>query len=141
MTKDDLNKNLLHAAEIGDANELNKCLLFGADVNFRNRHNHMTPLLYAASYQHINLVDILIRHPKIDVNAKDIKSWTPAMIAIEFNDFTLFCAILHHPDADAVISHPTLGSISLKALRGNQELKILFEMFRSFLAESFRQNI
>ena len=75
----DANLRLLHAAEDGDADEVEKSLSAGADVNAK-AEGGVTPLMIAAIGGHAEIVQLLIK-AKADVNAKAEGGVTPLMFA------------------------------------------------------------
>jgi ankyrin repeat protein len=65
-----LNDALIESAEKGDAKKVPFLLIWGADINSKNKYG-MTALHLASAWGHINTVILLLAQPTIDINAKN----------------------------------------------------------------------
>ncbi|KAJ3526709.1 hypothetical protein NM208_g11059 [Fusarium decemcellulare] len=74
-------KLILRAAANGHEMVLKQLLETGADVEFHDRDNR-TALSYAAKNGHQSVVNILLRHDRVDPNYKDTGGQTPLSYAV-----------------------------------------------------------
>ena len=59
-------------------------LFFGANVNWRNIGG-MTGLHLTALHNYGELLEVLLAHPRVDVNIRNNGSWTPLMEACMYS--------------------------------------------------------
>ncbi len=88
MAIEELNKNMLEAAKLGDIEGVKKVLEQGADVNTRSKDGR-TALIEAARWGRLTstLLELLASH-KADVNAVNEYGWTAMMIALNKGHLT-----------------------------------------------------
>lgn len=78
-TEDDA---LIAAAKAGDAVKVKDLIEAGeADVNYAEPRTGLTALHYAAGYDAIAVLKVLIRVPELDFTVKDAQGRTPSMLA------------------------------------------------------------
>ncbi len=90
---------LLLAAEKGDVAGLRAALASGADVKVSDQ-NGWTALHLASLNGRAAVVDVLVEHPDVDVNAKNRWSSTPLMLAASRGYAECVRALMRHPDTD-----------------------------------------
>ena len=96
------------AAENGNAEELQEILRNNPnlDVNWRNENeNGSTALIIACENDHDSIVSILLAHPDIDVNLKDLDGWTPFSSACWYGYTS--CARLLLKDSRVMVNEPS----------------------------------
>jgi len=96
------------AAMAGNVQEVEEILRNNPtlDVNWSNENEKgSTALNIACDRVHDSIVSILLAHPDIDVNQKDINGWTPFNIAC-LNGFTS-CVRLLLKDSRVMVNEPT----------------------------------
>ena len=72
-----LNELFLAACEDGEEAKVNAAIVLGVDVNTKDATSGWTGLMWAISYRHESIVDILLAHPDIDINGKTNNGWFP----------------------------------------------------------------
>ena len=72
-----LNELFLEACEDGEEAKVNAAIVLGVDVNTKDATSGWTGLMWAISYRHESIVDILLAHPDIDINGKTNNGWFP----------------------------------------------------------------
>ncbi|KAF9161703.1 hypothetical protein DFQ26_004223 [Actinomortierella ambigua] len=73
------------------------------DINVRDEIG-LTPLLHAVSKNNLEMVELLLQHPKIDVNVKDLESgWTALHRALYHGYLRIALALLAHKDIDPTV--------------------------------------
>ena len=72
-----LHQTLLTACKNNDFNRAEACLRLDADPNVKTKDGHDSGLLYAAKKNYQRIFDLLLSHPKINVNIRDGDDWTP----------------------------------------------------------------
>ncbi|KAF9972683.1 hypothetical protein BGZ73_004172 [Actinomortierella ambigua] len=81
----------------------NTALATNIDVNVRDELG-LTPLLHAVTNNNLQMVKLLLEHPKIDVNLKDLESgWTPLHRALYQGHLRIALALLAHKDIDVAV--------------------------------------
>lgn len=75
-----LNKELIIAAECGDIEKVKSLLKQGADVNFVDDYGN-TPLIIASQKGRSKVVQLLLTKKEINVNLADKNGLTPIIIA------------------------------------------------------------
>ena len=66
-----LEDTFLKACQENDLTKVRACIDLGVDVNFEG-HDGDFGLLISAGRNHLELFDVLLRHPDIDVNKKGV---------------------------------------------------------------------
>jgi len=106
------NDELLSAAESGNAEEVNRQLAFGADINAKN-NDDLTPLHFAVLSGHKDVAELLILHGA-DVKARDKHGDTPLY----------FAATMGHLDiARMLIAYGArVDTLNIAALSGSEDI-------------------
>ena len=81
---EDLNGMFLARCLENNLEDVKSCLSQGADVNTVSQDGCWSGLTWAAENDHMELLDILLSHPDIEVNKTTRyygKQWTPLMFA------------------------------------------------------------
>jgi len=74
-----LEQPFLTACEKNDLKRAEACLNLDADPNVKTKDGHWSGLIYAAEKNYQRIFDLLLSHPKINVNISDRDDWTPLM--------------------------------------------------------------
>jgi len=74
-----LEQPFLTACEKNDFKRAEACLNLDADPNVKTKDGHWSGLIYAAEKNYQRIFDLLLSHPKINVNISDRDDWTPLM--------------------------------------------------------------
>jgi len=74
----------------------------GAPLNYQDRKDHWTPLIYAIYYENGDIAEYLIK-AGADVNVRDIQNRTPLMFAAKTGDLTILKMLIdNNADLNAV---------------------------------------
>ena len=76
-----LEQPFLTACEKNDIKIAESCLNLKADPNIKTKDGYWSGLHYAAEKNYPEMCDLLLAHPKINVNIRDNDDWTPLMIS------------------------------------------------------------
>lgn len=92
------NADLLIAAMKGSHTEVESLLNKGAEVNTQDSDNGRTALHFAARFNYLPVVNVLLKHPSIDPDISDTNdSDTPLTLAACFGHEEIIQALLKHP--------------------------------------------
>ncbi|DAA73512.1 TPA_exp: Uncharacterized protein A8136_4693 [Trichophyton benhamiae CBS 112371] len=134
--KDETCRNAVsYAAENGDINSLNCLLAKGALPDVADS-SQCSPLFYAASYGHIDIIKRLLLDKRVDPNAKGSSGKTPLSIAAEHG---------HEMAVDLLLSIPTIDAehqddfqrtpLSLAAENGHVDIIRLLRARQRYLTQ------
>lgn len=119
---------LEHVVENGLRRELLNLLLPGdepLDLNFKKGLLGKTPLMIACERGDLEMVNILLKQPGIDVNKGDINLTTPLDLAITYNHLPVIQRLLAHPGLDPNVAQRTSGNTALHLAVTYREIPIL----------------
>lgn len=94
LSRTELQRHLLHAAEAGNAGKVMELLEDGVPVDSRNRQND-TPLLLALRKGHKKVVHLLLQR-RASVNARNNEGYTALIYAAEQGDSEVVESLLEH---------------------------------------------
>jgi uncharacterized protein len=104
-------KELLKAAESGQAAEVRRLLGDGANVQVRDREGR-TALAIAAYYDNAEMAEALLEHGA-DPNAREYDGWTPLMRAAKNGNLEVLRVLLKHG-----------ANVNAQGLNGESALKL-----------------
>ena len=67
-------------------------------INSQNNKTETTPLIFAASMRHLEIVQLLLQIPEIDVNLQDIHGMSALMYATSNSDTLMIKLLLDRPE-------------------------------------------
>jgi len=74
------------------------------DVNVKNIHTN-SALIYSTYYGNVEIVKLLLQHPKIDVNIQNDMGYTALMYATLYKKLEIINFLLQHKDIDINIKN------------------------------------
>lgn len=116
---DDINFRLLDLCKSGTEQEVSALIENGADVNAVS-HNKTTPLMTAAQYNSLEVVQLLLNH-QADVNAKNKMGNTALHFAAIYNNSEVISALVTAGAAVDAVNEK--GKTPLDSAQDNQRLK------------------
>ena len=88
----------LQASSEGNVCLVSAMLAAGADVNWKDSGDSMTGLHYAARHDDVELLQLLLDHPGLEVNSKNKNQETPLIIACNSYSTAAFELLLNSDD-------------------------------------------
>jgi ankyrin repeat protein len=129
--------NLFLAVDSGDYAEAVLLLLKGADPNIQNEEDGKTPLHIASLKGDMLLLEFLITHPQIDLNAIDDNSTTPVYNAVLNSQFDIAKLLIEKGAEINVPDNHRKTSVHVAAEKGNKTmLKLLVETNKADITAS-----
>ena len=106
VNQEELTEQLVQACEKGRKDEVERLLAMpGIDVNYEDRGDCMTPLLYSTSCGYTEIVRMLLVMPGIDVNKKACRDcYTPLHAASEHGHTEIVRMLLAHGADQSIIN-------------------------------------
>jgi len=124
--------NLFLAVDAGDYAEAVMLLLKGADPNVQNEEDGKTPLHIAAMRGDMKMLEFLITHPYIDMNALDDASTTPIHCAISHSQLDVVKLLLEKGADVNIPDAQRKTCVHIAAEQGNKMMcKLLIETYKA----------
>ncbi|KAL3106405.1 hypothetical protein niasHT_018491 [Heterodera trifolii] len=121
-----LNYRLLNACRTGNVEQVNRCLISGANVNFTASSDGSKTLIVAAKNDHLTIVEMLTDR-NADVRARDDEGFSALFHAVlEENQVNIVrCLLDHGASANEYVNDMTRSPFSLMCQNGNIGLGLL----------------
>jgi len=122
-----LEQPFLTACEKNDFKRAEACLNLDADPNVKTEDGSWSGLLYAAGKNYQRISDLLLSHPKINVNIRDRDDWTPLMWTCRNGHSEITQKLVSTPGVDLNCQNSDGNTAAILAASHNQTecLKIL----------------
>jgi len=120
---------ILHDAVVTQSVRAVRTLLeCGVNADSRNLHRQ-TPLLLAVRYGLVEVVELLLAQPEVNVNACDAQEGPPLFVAAALGDEKIACLLLGNPGADLLIcNYRGVTPLAMAAHMGHEGMvKILLD--------------
>jgi len=124
IMEDELNENLILAAETGSFHDVQTLLNNGANPSYRNTK---TALIAATRTGHLEVVELLLAN-NADVNTLDSRGMTALMAACQFGRRNILFALLMRPGLNLNIVDPYFHKTAIGWARWNRYLGIVDDL-------------
>ena len=99
MMSEEISKTLVKSCESGDLQLVKTSLAQNADVNFSRQPFGWTPLTSALFHKHPEIVNLLLKHPNINVDLANSGGMTPLHMAADLENLEAMSLILQRSQA------------------------------------------
>ena len=115
---DSLRELFLIACKNGEEPKVKAALVLGVDVNFKSELRPETGLMLAIRGNHEGVVDILLSHPKIQVNSSDKDRGSPLALASSLGLASVVAKLGKKPTLKGVNEKAFVGSFDSDQIFG-----------------------